>query len=396
MDDDRVRRRLHRDLDPGPAPRGGFERAMADLPERGRSGHVRSWAAGVMVATLTLVIVISVGLLAHGLGPFHPNAWAPGGAPSHSPSHWPSTSPTGLPTASPSATAPVPVGPPPSYAPAASRCHTSQLSASFSPGQGAAGTQTFTVLIANTGAQPCTLYGFAGGQLYGAQDQALPTRVVRDGGIYSTQSPPTQFLLAPGQPAMFQVAWSDVPTGTQACPAATRLDITPPDETTTTPVLGSYSVAACGGVLDITPVMPTTRCHTSQLTATFVPGQGAAGTQTFTVSLANHTQSQPCTLYGFVGGQLYGAQGQALPTQVVRNGGIFGTKPAPTQFLLLPGESATFQVAWSDVPSGTQTCPTAVRLDITPPDETTTTPVLGTYSVAPCGGVLDVTPVTPP
>src|SRR5579884_2163975 len=90
------------------------------------------------------------------------------------------------------------------------------------------------------------------------------------------------------------------------------------------------------------------------------------------------------------------AQGRELPTRVVRNGGMLSNQPGPTQFVLQPGGVASFQAEWSDVPSGNETtCPTAARLEVTPPDETAFLVLdLGRFALAPCaGGTINVSAV---
>lgn len=163
--------------------------------------------------------------------------------------------------AAPSATAsPAPVHPTtptPTPAAAPDRCHTGGVLISFAGSQGAAGTIVDTFRVANTGSTPCSLYGFVGMLMLDASGAPLPTRVVRNGGIFGTQAGPSRFLLQPGSAASFLAAWSDVPHGSEGqCPQAARLEITPPDEFdhVIIPVSG-WSLAPCGGgEIDVTPI----------------------------------------------------------------------------------------------------------------------------------------------
>jgi hypothetical protein len=89
----------------------------------------------------------------------------------------------------------------------------------------------------------------------GAHD--LPTRVLRNGGAFTNQAPPSQFTLQPGQAATFQVAYGTVPTGAETtCPQAAQLIVTPPDEFDHVILrVQGWSLAPCnGGELDVTPV----------------------------------------------------------------------------------------------------------------------------------------------
>jgi hypothetical protein len=153
-----------------------------------------------------------------------------------------------------------PATPAPTATPAANtvdRCHAGGLLISFAGSLGAAGTIADTFRVANTQQSPCTLYGFVGMLMLDSTGAPLPTRVVRNGGIFATQAGPSQFLLQPGTAASFQAAWSDVPHRSETtCPQASRLEITPPDEYdhVIIPVAG-WPLAPCGGgEIDVTPI----------------------------------------------------------------------------------------------------------------------------------------------
>lgn len=141
----------------------------------------------------------------------------------------------------------------------AERCHTSGLAISFIGSEGAAGHIFDTLALTNTTNAPCSMFGFVGAQMLNAAGQELPTRVVRNGGFFSTQPGPTTFVLQPGAAALFQIEWSDVPTGDEmSCPSAASLEVTPPDEFDflVLPVRG-FGLAPCNaGTIDVTPVLP--------------------------------------------------------------------------------------------------------------------------------------------
>jgi hypothetical protein len=119
---------------------------------------------------------------------------------------------------------------------------------------------------------------------------------------------------------------------------------------------------------------------------------GAAGTIELTVSLRS-TGPHTCVLGGYPGLQLLGTGGTLLPTNVVRKGSYGFTAMAPVTVNLATGQSAEFNVGYSDVPVGTETsCPTSTALEVTPPGAPDHLTIAA--SLAPCGhGTLVVSPV---
>lgn len=125
--------------------------------------------------------------------------------------------------------------------------------------EGAAGHIILTFRVANTAPTSCWLYGFVGMQMLDAAGRNLPTRVVRNGGLFSNQSGPTQFTLQPAQAASFLVAFGEVPVGSETtCPQAAQLVLTPPDEFDhMTLTVKGWPLSPCNaGELDVAPVRP--------------------------------------------------------------------------------------------------------------------------------------------
>lgn len=121
------------------------------------------------------------------------------------------------------------------------RCHTADLSASFTavPGSAGAGNISYNLRLTNKTTHLCTIYGFPGMLLLDAQRRPLPTNVVWDSLVAKRL-----VWLIPNASAASTVRFSpDVPgsgdNGTAApgqkwtCePTAYNIEVTPPDETT--------------------------------------------------------------------------------------------------------------------------------------------------------------------
>ncbi len=137
-------------------------------------------------------------------------------------------------------------------------------------------------------------------------------------------------------------------------------------------------------------------CLASQLSIEPHQGGAAAGTIVLSVSMRN-ASATACTLQGYPGMQLLGAQGTPIPTNVVR-GGFSGSVPAavsqaPSLVTLAPGFTASFWLQYEDVPVGGETsCPSSAKAQITPPNDTS--PALVALAISPCnGGTVHVSPV---
>jgi Protein of unknown function (DUF4232) len=131
------------------------------------------------------------------------------------------------------------------------------------------------------------------------------------------------------------------------------------------------------------------RCHTAGLSGRLGFIQGAAGSRFGPLVLKNRSH-HTCTLFGFIGGQLYNAGGRRIQTRIVRDHSV----PERTT-VLAPGRSARAELHWSAIPSGGATrCPVPRSFAVTPPDERTQLRVRWTAGRV-CGrGRIDVRPVT--
>jgi hypothetical protein len=151
---------------------------------------------------------------------------------------------------------------------------------------------------------------------------------------------------------------------------------------------GSTSTSAA----TTTSVPAGSACAARVLVTTLVGSQGAAGTFELTFALHN-TSTQPCPMDGYAGVQLLDASGTELPTHVVSGGNLSFTNFAPSPVTLGAGATAYFNLAYSDVPTGTETtCPTAAQIEVTPPHAVDHDTVAVHLMV--CGaGTLTVSPV---
>jgi hypothetical protein len=96
---------------------------------------------------------------------------------------------------------------------------------------------------------------------------------------------------------------------------------------------------------------------------------------------------------GFPGAQLLDSSGGQLPTQVVRGGNFPFTNLAPAPVIVAGGATVYFNMAYSDVPTGTATsCPTATQIEVTPPNAVDHD-VVPVQLVVCGGGMLTVSPV---
>ncbi|MGH3098387.1 MAG: DUF4232 domain-containing protein [Streptosporangiales bacterium] len=120
------------------------------------------------------------------------------------------------------------------------------------------------------------------------------------------------------------------------------------------------------------------RCHTSQLTPSINVRDSGAGQRHATIVLTN-TSDTACTIYGYGGMQLYGSDGDKVPTNLVRD-----HSREPKTYTLAAGDKAYSAIRWSTVPRGGEQAgkrcePKAAVAHVTPPDERDTKSVPWKY-----------------
>jgi hypothetical protein len=130
------------------------------------------------------------------------------------------------------------------------RCTVSQLSVRQMREDGAAGSRGLDYAFTNRSAARCSLYGYPGLGMLDKAGERMLTDVLRSPSVVVPRVAERQVLLAPGGRAWFYAGYSDVSTG--SCPAAARLEVTPPDAYGHLVI--PTGISPCGGVIHVSPV----------------------------------------------------------------------------------------------------------------------------------------------
>jgi len=127
--------------------------------------------------------------------------------------------------------------------------------------QGAAGTIELTVRLHNTAEENCSLDGYPSVQLIDAWGDELPTAVVRGGSYLFTDFVAAPVTLAAQAVAYFNLAYSDVPSGSTACASGASMWVTLPGDVDYLSI--TETVTACdGGQLTVSPIFGATSPET--------------------------------------------------------------------------------------------------------------------------------------
>jgi hypothetical protein len=104
------------------------------------------------------------------------------------------------------------------------RCRADELVVSLAGTEGAAGSIIRSYEFTNSGKTTCTLFGYPGLGLLGAQGQNLTTTVQRE------PAPESTVTLSPGGHAWFAIEYGDgTGYGNLTCPESSALEVTPPN-----------------------------------------------------------------------------------------------------------------------------------------------------------------------
>jgi hypothetical protein len=159
--------------------------------------------------------------------------------------------------------------------------------------------------------------------------------------------------------------------------------------TTTTATTGATSTTLAGDA-----------CKASDFTGTYNEGEGAAGTVYASVTLLKSTPGT-CAIKGWPLLTLQDKLGAVLPVSLVDvpSSGSSVQFPsaqanaAPSTVTLSYNEATEFSLAYSDVPSGTAACESAVSLSVQLATQGAAIAVTPTYPVQPCNaGQIWVSP----
>ncbi|BAY21368.1 hypothetical protein NIES2100_11200 [Calothrix sp. NIES-2100] len=106
------------------------------------------------------------------------------------------------------------------------------------------------------------------------------------------------------------------------------------------------------------------RCQTEQLSVSKVSANAGAGNVAIIYAFTNKGSS-PCNLYGYPGFALLDSKDQPLKeVKVIRT----PRQQSPQQVTLPPNGQASFDIAYNQVRDVGQSCPTSVKIEITPPN----------------------------
>jgi len=134
-------------------------------------------------------------------------------------------------------------------------------------------------------------------------------------------------------------------------------------------------------------------CSASDFTGVYNEGEGAAGTVYATVTLLKSTAGS-CTIKGWPLLTLQDKLGAVLPATLVdvpSQGTGFQflssqANAAPSTVTLTKNEATIFALAYSDVPTGTAVCESAVTLSVQFATQGAAISVTPTYPAQPCNG----------
>ena len=138
-------------------------------------------------------------------------------------------------------------------------------------------------------------------------------------------------------------------------------------------------------------------CKGPQLKLSNEGGDAGAGNRVVNIGVQN-IGAAACSLTGYPGVALQDRQGRALTAiRSEQSLGSYFTQGQPiVPVTLAPQAKAAFELAWSVVPNeamGEKTCPSAARLRMTAPGDTS--PVTLGMTFTPCGGRVRVSPIRP-
>jgi hypothetical protein len=138
-------------------------------------------------------------------------------------------------------------------------CSTSELSATLIAGSPGAGQRYATLELMNNSRHSCHTYGHVGLQFLGSHGRRVATDV-----IWDSHPTPRRIVIPAGAAATAQLHWAAVPgTGDQSGPCVTpptRVEITPPDQTSPLTIAWKGGPVCERGRIDVTALVPEPMC----------------------------------------------------------------------------------------------------------------------------------------
>ncbi|MGW2645657.1 DUF4232 domain-containing protein [Streptomyces sp. NPDC001393] len=163
-------------------------------------------------------------------------------------------------------------------------------------------------------------------------------------------------------------------TGTTKSPTSA---ISAPAATSTGAAPSKAASSASGG--GTTAAAASSRCHTSELSASVGRNDPGAGQENFPVVLTNRS-GRTCTVRGYPGAAFESASGSQLGPDPKRESG------SPSTITLRPGQSAWAGLTFSNPGISGATTATPAALLVTPPDERDSLKVTWTGGAVPVSG----------
>ncbi len=163
-------------------------------------------------------------------------------------------------------------------------------------------------------------------------------------------------------------------------------------QSTTAPSIATTTLTA-NSFTDTTAAAQGPECTASDLTASYLGSNGAAGTIELGFSLTN-TGSTTCHTYGWPGVEFLSSSGAALPTGATRTTSDMIGSTEPVMINLKPGQAASFRLMSHDSYDGGSECQSASELQIYAPDDTAAMQVTISGGATACGST-GVSPMQP-
>jgi Protein of unknown function (DUF4232) len=179
---------------------------------------------------------------------------------------------------------------------------------------------------------------------------------------------PSLFIAAAAALALAGCGGSSSNVGQTSSSAPTTTSTTAPDTASTA---ATTPAPAASTPTTTTATTGPGICRASDLSASFLGGQGATGHGLLGFALRNQS-ANTCTTYGYPGVEFLSQSGQPLTTNSTRTTtDFFGTLPKPL-LTVAPGEIVSFRLGVTHGAASTAGCTTAYALQVIPPNDTAT------------------------